>query len=137
MIIVGEQADLQRANQQHRYQQQKHHPHRWFNLGGLVKHAVGFHLGRALAFFLAENACHDQTDDDAKGNRQDQPGHRDIKTDGGARIGNCQDVDCRSYKQEGDGRTKPRAALPDAGEQRQDGAGTHCQDKTAKARPGS
>ncbi len=60
----------------------------------------------------------------------------DIEADGRAGVGDGQDVDGGTDKQEGDGRSQPGAALPDAGEQRQDGAGAHRQDEATKAEAG-
>jgi hypothetical protein len=48
----------------------------------------------------------------------------------GVRYG--QNIYGRSHKKKRDGRTQTRAALPDAGEKRQDGTRAYCQNKSTK-----
>ena len=87
------------------------------------------HLDRELGIFLlAENKGHRGPDDDTQQHRADGPGRTHFRPQDSRRQDDGQDVDGRPGIEEGRSRTEARAHPVDAGEERQDGAGTDGED---------
>jgi hypothetical protein len=85
--------------------------------------AVG--LAGMGAVGLAEDQRHNHADANAERQRQHEARHRELGSERGPRIGQRQDVGGRREEQKGDRRPQPGPLLEDAGEQRDNGAGTH------------
>src|SRR5690606_32813896 len=106
-------------------------PHSTGHFGSVVEHATVGHFGGAFDFFLAEEPGHDHADADAEADGEHDACDSNVETDGGAGVGDSQDVDGGTDKQEGDCRAQTRAALPDTGEEGQDGAGANGKNEAA------
>ena len=128
-IGPGQHVQLQRAGEQQRHpheqEHQRHPPHaRALRAEG----AVGGEVVRGVVG--AEQQRHDQADADAEGERQHEARNRQIRPDDAAGVDQRQDVGRRREEQEGDRRAEARALLVDAGEERNDGARAHRQQRT-------
>ncbi len=99
-------------------------------LGG--KHGIGALI--VCLVILAEDQSHDQTDADAKRQREEQAGESQVRADHPTGVDQRQDIGRRREEQEGDCRPNPGAFLVDPGEERNDGAGAHCQHRAGQGR---
>ncbi|MCY1549367.1 hypothetical protein D9M68_855300 [compost metagenome] len=81
-----------------------------------------------------EDQRHQQADADAEHEAQHQAGHRELRPEDAARVGQRHDVSRRREEQEGHGRANAGTLAVNAGEQRNDGAGAHRQQRPGRRR---
>ena len=103
-IVVREQADAQRTNDQQRDQEQHEHNDGRPNTALACEHLAIVDCFVVGLVIPVEEPCHDQANANTKDNRENNPRRGDVHSYGDAGVSDRQDVDGWAHKQEGDRR---------------------------------